>query len=57
VGGSTEGSAKGSEAMATAEVVSLRVGFRNVEVRCGRFLVNGQPIKLMGVNRHEHDCR
>jgi len=43
--------------MATAEVVSLRVGFRNVEVRCGRFLVNGQPIKLMGVNRHEHDCR
>ncbi|QDV74062.1 glycoside hydrolase family 2 TIM barrel-domain containing protein [Botrimarina mediterranea] len=31
------------------------VGFRKIESRDGRFLVNGKPIKLRGVNRHEHD--
>lgn len=36
-----------------AEVVRQRVGFRSVEVRGGQVLVNGSPIKLRGVNRHE----
>jgi beta-galactosidase len=31
------------------------VGFRKVEIRDGRFLVNGKPIRLRGVNRHEND--
>lgn len=37
------------------EVESCRVGFRQVEIRDGRFWVNGVPIYLKGVNRHEHD--
>jgi len=32
---------------------SLKVGFRKVEIREGRLLVNGTSIKLRGVNRHE----
>ena len=39
----------------TIEVISHNVGFRKVEVRDGQLLVNGQPIYLKGVNRHEHD--
>lgn len=37
------------------EVVSTHVGFREVELRGGRLLLNGRPIILRGVNRHEHD--
>ncbi len=37
------------------EADSCRVGFRQIEIRDGRFLVNGQPIRLRGVNRHEID--
>ena len=37
------------------EAESARVGFREVEVRDGRFLLNGRPIRLYGVDRHEHD--
>ncbi len=36
-------------------VVPSRVGFREVEVREGKILVNGQAILMRGVNRHEHD--
>ena len=32
-----------------------RVGFRELQIRQGQFLVNGMPIRLRGVNRHEHD--
>jgi Beta-galactosidase/beta-glucuronidase len=37
------------------EATSTRVGFREIEIRDGRFLVNGQPVRFRGVNRHEHD--
>jgi beta-galactosidase/beta-glucuronidase len=37
------------------EVHRLRVGFRQVEIRRGLFLVNGRPVKLHGVNRHDTD--
>lgn len=37
----------------TREVVSKNIGFREVKMKEGRFLVNGQPVKLKGVNRHE----
>jgi len=35
------------------EAVPLKVGFRRAEVRDGRFIVNGQPVLIKGVNRHE----
>jgi beta-galactosidase len=37
------------------EAVSSAVGFRAIEIRNGRFLVNGRPVRLRGVNRHETD--
>ena len=37
------------------EVVSCRVGFRKVEIKGGQLLLNGIPILIKGVNRHEHD--
>jgi beta-galactosidase len=36
------------------EVIPQKVGFRKVEIKEGRFLVNGQPILIKGVDRHEH---
>ncbi len=35
------------------EMVSTQVGFRNVVIKDTFFLVNGQPVKVKGVNRHE----
>ncbi|RJS87969.1 DUF4981 domain-containing protein [Candidatus Bathyarchaeota archaeon] len=37
------------------EAESCRIGFRQVEIRDGRILINGKPVLLKGVNRHEHD--
>ena len=37
------------------ESLSNRIGFRTSEVKDGLFLLNGVPIKLKGVNRHEFD--
>jgi beta-galactosidase len=37
------------------ESMTHSVGFRNVEVEGGQLLVNGRPVTLRGVNRHEHD--
>ncbi|WP_299551377.1 glycoside hydrolase family 2 TIM barrel-domain containing protein [Seonamhaeicola sp.] len=35
---------------------STKVGFREVKIdERGRFLVNGNPVKMIGVNRHDHD--
>jgi len=39
----------------TLETVSTRVGFRKVEVRANRVFVNGSPVRLRGVCRHEID--
>ena len=36
------------------EVITQRVGFRRVEIKDAVLLVNGVPVKLKGVNRHEH---
>ena len=38
------------------EVIPQNVGFRKVEIKGGRFLVNGRPILVKGVNRHEHSA-
>lgn len=37
------------------ERVKRKIGFRSVEIRNGQMLINGKPIRLRGVNRHEHD--
>lgn len=37
------------------EIVPLKVGFRNVEIKGAQLLVNGKPILIKGVNRHEMD--
>lgn len=36
------------------EIISTRTGFRKIEIKGRLFLVNGVPIKLKGVNRHEN---
>lgn len=38
-----------------SEIVSAKVGFRKVEIRNSRLLVNGVAIRLKGVNMHEHN--
>ena len=37
------------------EVINLNVGFRKVEIKDRQLLVNGQPILIKGVDRHELD--
>jgi beta-galactosidase len=44
-----DGAGKGVEA------VTSKIGFRTSEIKDGHLLVNGVPILLKGVNRHEHD--
>lgn len=39
---------------AAIQIIPVRVGFRKVELGGGNFLVNGVPIILKGVNRHDH---
>lgn len=43
------------ELVTAGERVRIRVGFRTVTVEDGRLLVNGRPLLLRGVNRHEWD--
>jgi beta-galactosidase len=42
-----------AEVTTGAERVRLRIGFRTVAIIDGVFTVNGAPVKLRGVNRHE----
>lgn len=37
------------------EVISSKTGFRKMEIVKGHLLVNGKPVKIKGVNRHEFD--
>lgn len=39
----------------TTETVRCKVGFRSIEIKNGQLLINGNPVRLRGVNRHEHD--
>ena len=39
----------------TVERVTQQVGFREIAIRGGQLLINGNAIKIRGVNRHEHD--
>jgi beta-galactosidase len=38
----------------TEELISNRVGFREVEIKGRVYMINGVPVKLKGANRHEH---
>ena len=40
---------------AVVEQVTQKVGFRTINIKNGQLLVNGNAIKIRGVNRHEHD--
>lgn len=37
------------------DVISTEIGFRRVEVKDSQLHINGKPIYIKGVNRHEHD--
>ena len=37
------------------ETLPSNIGFRSVEIKNTQLLVNGQPVLIKGVNRHEHD--
>ena len=37
------------------DATQIKVGFRTSEIKNGQLLVNGKPILIKGVNRHEHD--
>lgn len=39
----------------SVESTGVKVGFRRYEIREREFLVNGKPVLICGVNRHEHD--
>jgi len=38
-----------------AETLTLQVGFRTITIEDATFKVNGEPVKLYGVNRHEFE--
>ncbi|WP_418666959.1 glycoside hydrolase family 2 TIM barrel-domain containing protein [Allofournierella sp.] len=37
------------------EAIRQRVGLRQVSIQSGRLLLNGRPVRLKGVNRHDSD--
>ena len=45
----------GAAAASATEAFSILIGFRSVEVRKHQLLLNGKPLLIKGVNRHEHD--
>lgn len=40
---------------AKGETIELKIGFRTVQVAGRELLVNGRPLRMRGVNRHEFD--
>jgi beta-galactosidase len=44
-----------SSAKSDVQVINRKIGFRTVKITDGQMLVNGKPILIKGVNRHEHD--
>lgn len=37
------------------DIEAYDVGFRNITIQSGQLLINGKPLLIKGVNRHEHD--
>lgn len=40
---------------ATVQLTGTKIGFRTSEIANGQLLINGKPVLMKGVNRHEHD--
>lgn len=49
------GKENGSGKSKTTETIQVKVGFRKVEIKNKQLLVNGKPVIIKGVNRHELD--
>ena len=43
-----------NEQKQVVDVVSQKIGFREIEVRNEQILINGKAVDFKGVNRHEH---
>lgn len=41
----------------TLQTIEKPIGFRTVEIKDGLLCVNGKPVTIKGVNRHEHNAR
>ncbi len=39
------------------DLITIPIGFRNIRIEDGLLKVNGVPVTIRGVNRHEHDPR
>ncbi len=39
----------------TVQAFTINTGFRKIEIKNGLFLVNGEAVKIKGVNRHDFD--
>jgi len=37
------------------ETLAHQIGFRNISIQNAQLCINGQPLTIKGVNRHEHD--
>jgi beta-galactosidase len=46
-----------NDGSSSLQTIVQKVGFRKVEIKNGNLTVNGQPILLRGVNRHDHHHR
>ena len=45
------------EIRANGEIIYEQVGFREISIDGKVFKINGEPIKLKGVNRHDFNCK
>ena len=39
------------------ERITKKIGFRHIDIRHGQLRLNGRPMEIRGVNRHEHSMR
>lgn len=39
------------------ECITKKIGFRHIDIRNGQLRLNGKPMEIRGVNRHEHSMR
>ncbi|MBC7888767.1 MAG: DUF4981 domain-containing protein [Ferruginibacter sp.] len=46
---------KSGQGIEMVSYAGAKIGFRKVEIKNAQLLVNGVPISVKGVNRHEHD--